>query len=264
MLPDRPCPSCGLPLAAAIAQGAGGHPKQWLRRFRCQSCGYRDEEDWEPIGNQSGYLVVETFAALYRKHAARYNNTMDIYAIPRLDREPEDFRVRYRGLDREALGPLSPGTERQAARRGEPYLLAEVRLNELDELGLLSDGYLASLADALDAYGWLGEAESSHEVIWTRVAGSEIPVPEGFVTIGFEPTYFTGSQFSASCDCMMFPRWHGTDEAGVLFREHFLKLNDHGLFDNALQAEEFLDYYLSLDWTEAGTYRIAEVLVRTT
>jgi len=69
----------------------------------------------------------------------------------------------------------------------------------------------------------------------------------------------TGDHFSASCDCLCFPRWHGTDPEGLLFREHFSRLNRDGLFRSAQEARAFLRYYLSFDWTETGEYEIAEV-----
>ncbi len=60
---------------------------------------------------------------------------------------------------------------------------------------------------------------------------------------------------------MLIPRWHGTDEEGTLFLDHFSKLNRHGLFPTAQEAETFLKYYLSFDWTETGDYEIAEVFL---
>jgi hypothetical protein len=64
-----------------------------------------------------------------------------------------------------------------------------------------------------------------------------------------------GSCGASTC----FPRWHGTDPEGVLFREHFERLNRHGLFESAQEASAFLAFYLSFDWTETGEYEIAEV-----
>ena len=58
---------------------------------------------------------------------------------------------------------------------------------------------------------------------------------------------------------MLFPRWHGSDPEGTLFRDHFEKLNSFGLFYNRNDAREFLKYYLSFDWTETGEYYITEV-----
>ncbi len=61
---------------------------------------------------------------------------------------------------------------------------------------------------------------------------------------------------------MLFPRWHGTDPEGVLFLEHFRKLNAHGLFETAEAAGEFLEYYVSFPQSEQGDYVIAEIFLR--
>jgi hypothetical protein len=60
---------------------------------------------------------------------------------------------------------------------------------------------------------------------------------------------------------MLFPRWHGTDEEGELFIKYFNQLNSFGLFNSIETAEEFLQYYLSFDWTERDDYYIVEVLL---
>lgn len=38
---------------------------------------------------------------------------------------------------------------------------------------------------------------------------------------------------------MCFPRWHGTDKEGVLFGEHYERLNDYALFDSRGGRVEF-------------------------
>ena len=79
------------------------------------------------------------------------------------------------------------------------------------------------------------------------------------VSLGFEPTWFVGDCFSAVCDCMCFPKWHGTDKEGVLFVEHYERLNQHALFNSRNEAQAFLDFYRSFDWKETGNYVIAEI-----
>ena len=81
--------------------------------------------------------------------------------------------------------------------------------------------------------------------------------------MGYEPAMFGGDWFSALSDCMCFPIWHGTDKEGELFMKYHDNLNQYALFDTPEMAGEFLDYYLSFDWTERGSYVIFEVrLVR--
>jgi len=103
---------------------------------------------------EAGFLILKTYERLYRDYRNRYNLEKPFYAIPRIDQKPSDFRIQYRGLDRDALDPVD------------------------------------------------------YEAVWTRIAHLGIAEPKGFKSIGYEPTYFTGDHFSASCDCMLIPRWH--------------------------------------------------------
>jgi hypothetical protein len=115
-------------------------------------------------------------------------------------------------------------------------------------------------ADADEIRARLGEAERDDEVVWARRVATAAP-PPGYGSAGYEPSYVTGDHFSASCDCMPFPRWHGTDEAGDLFRTHVRRLNRAGLFGTPEHAEEFLRYYLSFDWTATGQDHTTEVFL---
>jgi hypothetical protein len=122
------------------------------------------------------------------------------------------------------------------------------------------------LEDAQEILAWLDYetpgASKDLEITWTRLAGRSIQPPPNFRFIGYEPNYFAGDWFSPISDCMCFPRWHGTDREGVLFSDWFSRLNTQGLFDTKEEAQNFLNYYLSFDWTERGDYRIAEVWVQ--
>jgi hypothetical protein len=207
--------------------------------------------------NKSGYLIVKTYEKLYEDYKSKYNLSQHVYGIPRIDVQPETYPQKYRGIDRDALSAFN-----------ESDLLAEVRLEELkrdakdeDNL-LLLDGIILSYEDALEVYDYLDEQKSTYEVIWTRIANSTGQVPEGFTSLGFEPSYYFGDHFSALCDCMFIPRWHGTDQDGILFETYYRKLNEFGLFDDAVIAKEFLDFYLSFDWTEIGDYWIIEVFAK--
>lgn len=198
----------------------------------------------------SGFLVVKRFETLYREFAAKPEFKMAIYALPVVDTGPERLSVRYRGVDRAALSPWAKG------------LLAEVRMLELEGGNRIdgTEGFLSSHPEALDVLGWANEeVPFAYEILWARVAGNTDEPPAGFALLGYEPTYFTGDHFSAICDSMCFPRWHGTDPAGELFRSYFERLNINGLFDEPATAAEFLGFYLSFDWTETGDYEIAEV-----
>jgi hypothetical protein len=209
--------------------------------------------DAEVIEIGAGFLIPKTFARLYGDYKDRYDLRRDVYAMPRIDREPAQSRIQYRGLDRDAL-----------IESEDSDLDAEVQLALLWHEGRAEDGLIFSRSDLEEVYSLLGPLQSGYEVIWCRVAGRERTPPDGYRSAGFEATYFTGDHFSPSCDCMLFPRWHGTDEEGELFLPYFRQLNAHGLFATPAAAQEFLQYYLSFDWTEqdtGGDYVIAEVFV---
>jgi len=205
----------------------------------------------EFIDVNAGYLIVKTFARLYVDYNDRYALRRDVYAIPRIDREPTEYTIQYRGLDRDALDDYA-----------DSEINAEVRLALLVIDNHAVDGIIFLRSDAEDVYTSLGQLQSEYEIIWSRIAGIDMAPPDGYLSIGFEPTYFASDHFSASCDCMLFPRWHSTDEEEELFLPYFRQLNEHGLFMTPEVAKEFLDYYLSFDWTEHDEYIIAEIYLR--
>jgi hypothetical protein len=210
----------------------------------------------------AAFLILKTFEHLHGEYVTRYNSTRDWYAIPRIDRKPLDMPVRYRGVDRDALRPAS-GTGADTQDR----LLAEIRLSELEKDERCFGAFIYSLDDALDVLGYLSMDgfANEYELGWIKKANSKEPAPADFCSLGFEPSYFfpdSDSPFSPSCDCMLFPRWHGTDQEGRLFLPHFQQLNNCGLFPTPQQAKDFLAFYLSFDWTETGDYEIVEVFVR--
>jgi hypothetical protein len=191
-------------------------------------------------GVMCGFLIVLRFEELYAKHAGKLRNSRDWYAIPRIDKSALESLIKYRGTDRDALGPNDV----------LPSSLAELHLADLEKQGRCIDGLLFSSADVEAVLAWLEGESSRYEVIWLREAGTSGEPPAGFESIGFDPSYLVGDHFSASCDCLMFPRWHGTDQEGTLFLDHFRRLNRHGLFKTAEEATAFIDYYCSFSWTE--------------
>ena len=52
-----------------------------------------------------------------------------------------------------------------------------------------------------------------------------------------------------------------SNEIRSKFLEYFKKLNKFGLLYTPTDAKDFLEYYLSFDWTETGEYKIAEVFL---
>ncbi|RPI00281.1 MAG: hypothetical protein EHM72_09700 [Calditrichaeota bacterium] len=117
---------------------------------------------------------------------------------------------------------------------------------------------LLSIQDARDVYLTLGEPKD-WEILWVRLTEETGQAPPQSVRLGFEPSWYPKGYFSALCDCMCFPRWHGTDEAGTLFADYHARLNAHGLFESQNDAVDFIRFYVSLDWRETGDYSVVEV-----
>ncbi len=82
--------------------------------------------------SQAGFLIVKTFHRLYNDYAKLYGLTSDLYAIPRINKEPGEYAIQYRGLDRDALFPIGKPTRLWRTIRGSSYSPAEVRLGELE------------------------------------------------------------------------------------------------------------------------------------
>ena len=198
---------------------------------------------------QAGFLIVKTFEQLYQDYVQRYQLSQSVYAIPRVDLQPNDYKIQYRGIDRDALDPYENSDN-----------LAEIRMDELVIEHKCEEGFLFSFEIIHDVLSYI-ENIKQYEVVWTRIANSDHLPPKSFISIGFEPSYFTSDHFSALCDCMLIPRWHGTDKEGTLFQNYYRQLNPYGLFDTAFAAKDFLNFYLSFDWTETGNYEIAEVFI---
>lgn len=199
---------------------------------------------------EAGYLIVKTFPKLYQDYVQRYELSKPFYALPRIDLGPDDYEIQYHGIDRDVLDAYTNSDN-----------LAEIRMSELEKVNKCEDGFLFTQADVNEVMSYIADPKT-YEIIWTRIAKSNHKPPNGYISIGFEPSYFIGDHFSASCDCMLIPRWHGTDKEGTLFKDYFDKLNRHGLFETPDIAKSFLDFYLSFDWTETGEYEIAEVFIK--
>ena len=207
----------------------------------------------------SGYLIVTRFEVLYDAalRSGQYDVhpviTGPIYGIPHKSRPvlPAGF-PRYRGIDREPLRALSYEAAKQITESGLPSeaneataLLWDIETNTGRE-----DGWVTSAQDIQSVWDALAEEQQRYEIIFGKEWDDPASPPEGVDFLGSDAAYFVLDHFSCICDALFFPRWHGTDPDGTLFRAHFSKLNRNGLFDTNEAALEYLRYYLSFDWTE--------------
>jgi hypothetical protein len=223
----------------------------------------------EPI-QDFGFLLVKRFDVLYAEFAARPEFDRHIYALPRFGTSPHQVAKQYRGLDRDPLIPSHPPppphymvaapTPFNALESANSVLAAQMRMYELEEEDRCWRSLLFDEDGLVEILRWLEEEhEHRYETLWSKVANSEAEPPTGYRRLGYEPSSFPADHFSTVADALCFPRWHGTDDEGVLFAEHFDRLNSNALFDRPSAAEAYLDYYLSIPWTERDEFSIAEI-----
>ncbi len=197
---------------------------------------------------ENGFLVVKRFATLYREFVANGQDYSEAYAYPSHTRHPSQVTVQYRGLDRDPVGHLRRDTK------------AELHLLRLAQIGECVRDFILR-RDAAEEVLRLAEepAIGKFELIWLRLQGADYELPTGFRLLGYEPAELAGSNFSAICDTMCFPRHRFPDVEGLLFAGYFEELNSHGLFDSPELTQEFLDYYHSFAWAGRGDFVTVEV-----
>jgi len=214
-----------------------------------------------------GFLIVSRFEELYDDYLARFETLYRdywsftgelIYSLPQRRLAANEVRKKYRGIDRMPLiaWPARKFPDETWMGREEPEACQALDDLEISNRG--QDDFIFSLVDAGHVYSILRNSKR-WEMIWAGNSDLVVDRTGVGVTLGFEPTWFVGDHFSAVCDCMCFPKWHGTDKEGTLFAHHYERLNEHALFKSRDDAQEFLEFYHSFDWTETGDYVIAEI-----
>jgi hypothetical protein len=209
---------------------------------------------------QGGFLLVWTFHQVYRTFPDTTSFFGKVpYSIPKPGVLPQQMARKYRGIDRRVLSSWDVrghGVEDNPIAAEEPE--ASQLMWDLEDAARAAEDFVFVLEDARRLYEALREP-AKWEIIWVRDSAVDVERFGVGQTLGFEPTWFWGDHFSAVCDCMCFPRWHGTDKEGVLFAEYHERLNENALFDTVEGAARFLHFYRSHEWTETGDYVIAEV-----
>ncbi len=216
--------------------------------------------DWYYGDFDAGFLIVRAYSWLFDWYCGSEfchdNMGSRIYAIPQRGFSAENYDKQYGGIDRIAL-TLEPN----GAYPEIDELDALVMLEQLEQAGRAKGDFIFDAADAQRVYSAV-QNRTQWDMIWAARTDRNSPEPAGGVLLGFEPSYFYLDHFSAIADCMCFPRWHGCDPEGTLFREYFERLNGHALFNTPREAEDYLDFYLSFPWTEHPRehYHITKVI----
>lgn len=207
---------------------------------------------------RSGYLIETSFERLYLEFDRPAEPGQVVYSIPQRGVPPSALSKRYRGIARKPLQAWDSELSEAPGVQPPNELEAAEEMRQLEDAGRSKDDFIFALADVERVLRKLRRPRD-WEVVWVADSAASVALPHAGARLGFEPTWFTGDHFSALSDCMCFPEWHGTDEEGVLFASHYALLNEHALFQHVPEAEEFLTFYRSHDWTESGEYVIAEV-----
>ena len=207
----------------------------------------------------AGYLIATRFDVLYDaalrsgKYDDNQKTNQPIYGLPHKSRPvlPPDM-PQYRGTYRKPLWALSFENARRFTELDTPCEANEATamLDEIESATGREDGWVTVEDEILRVWNALGDDQPRYEIIFGNEWGDAAKPPPGAQFLGCDSAYFAGNHFSCICDAMFLPQWHGTDPEGVLFKEHFRKLNRNGLFNTNAEALDFLRYYLSFDWTE--------------
>jgi hypothetical protein len=196
------------------------------------------------VERQPGYLVVRKFEYRYLHYDRPSEADHWIYSIPRRGIPPGNAPKKYCGVDRQALIAIPRGFSNEfSAGLVEPE--AQFRLDELESDGCAAEGRIFELEEARRVFGCL-HGQSSFELLHVSLVSDRPSAAGSCKPIGYDIAYFEGDHYSAIANCMFFPSWWGTDEAGKLYDLYFRRLNKHGLFDRSDDAYEFRDYYVKV------------------
>jgi len=219
------------------------------RFYECYDTGKIIDKDYECPAQ---FSIVKKYSVIYKEELPRFQkNPLNIYALP-FSEVPEKV---YNGLDR--MGPGIFDKMKRSLTKEQREIVNIIKESWSAE-ELMLDEEKAKL------YLSLFRRSDDYELIWTRISGSNDPVPEGYQFIGYDIAYppSCSGAFSIVCDCMFICRWHGCDEEGTLFIDDFNRLNHYGLFDVWQDAYNYLAKYIREDWTERGEFGIFEVYMK--
>ncbi len=166
---------------------------------------------------------------------------------------------RYRGISREPLSPLSSfdtdilkefevtGGDMRTNYRARRRFLEIVGDNSC--FADYDEDLLPDFTVAQEVHSLLDNPDEYEIVSVTRA-----PLEPNIKSLGFDIGYWGGDHFSIICDSVVMPMWHLPDPADFEELAEALRgLNEHGLFQTHVEAEEFRSYYLTKSWAETET-----------
>lgn len=205
----------------------------------------------EPHRGKAGFSILKKYEVLYKEELKRFRkNPLKVYALP-YDKTPTRI---YRGLDREGNRRIKWKLNEFQKKILDKIFDAKIETPE-------EITQIIRLEEDAKLYLSCHKNEEDFEIVWSRIAGSDEEIPEGYKFLGYDITEEADEKgaFSIINDCMFICRWHGCDEEGKLFVEDFSKLNENGLFATVKDAYDYLSKYAMETWTETGVYGIFEI-----
>ena len=114
------------------------------------------------------------------------------------------------------------------------------------EVEALEESGVDMRSNALDIHGLLDQPDS-----WEIIQVRRDEFQTGPATLGFDIGYWDGDHFSLIADTIVTPMWHPPIPEDFAELIHQLSgLNQHLLFSQPQDAEEFRAYYKSKTWAE--------------
>jgi len=201
--------------------------KKKMKLFICYETNIITEQPF--IGIESGFCFVGNFDYEYQKSLPKFKkNNFKAYGLPY-----EDLPIKkYLGIGIKPDENISNNEENVLTSEDEAITL----INILDKPDIC-------------------------DVVWFKIHTSLSAIPKGYRFYGYDITYIPGihGAFSIINDCMFICKWHGCDEDGTVFLQHYTRLNENGLFNTVIEAIDYMKYYLSFDWSERGEFCICEI-----
>lgn len=206
----------------------------------------------------SRFCIVKKYKTLYQEELHRFQNKLiPIYGLP-FHKEPEHI---YNGIGRIAKDTLYlKRKEYKKLSKEDKELYHRYKGYEIQ---IYFSDLFQKEDDAMKYLSFLSN-RNNYEIVWTRIYGSNDTIPHEYHFIGYDVTYSPDCDgaFSIICDCMFICMWHGCDSEGTDFLSYFHKLNMNGLFNTVENALDYLQHYISFDWTERGQFYITEIYMR--
>ncbi|MHC4300408.1 MAG: hypothetical protein ACYS7Y_24300 [Planctomycetota bacterium] len=196
-------------------------------------------------GVTSGFLIVKTFERMCREYPLNFERYRQYYPeIAHGPILPEQMPRRYRGLSREPIQTWHESCRGHWLFDGlepsEQELAASLLLAELNDSGKAKGWFILAQGNAEKLLGMV-QPPVEREIIWAKRIDRADPAPPETSILGYEPIDFEGDFSSVITSVAFFRHNLSSDPAGRRAKILHAKLNKWGLFDTAIDAQDYMD-----------------------